>query len=149
MTRRLRFSCGHQLPALWKIRLDADQAPALQPLLRGGQVRLGDLLRSPEDRDRRLKVVPLLLLHGDDAVLTPDDDAVLAAGDQLLFAGHTPERRALERTLVVDAGAAYVLLDRRIPSSWVWRRLTRAEPLEAPARAASDAGRDEVGTRGG
>jgi voltage-gated potassium channel len=107
-------------------------------------VRLGDLLRSPEDRDRRLKVVPLLLMHGDDAALTPDDDVVLEVGDQLLFAGHSSERRALESTLVVDSSAAYVLLDRRIPSSWVWRKLARAQvdpvdegqrqPVESPPR---------------
>ena len=130
VTSRLRSSCGHQLPALWKIRLDADQAPALQPLLKAGTVRLGDLLRSPEDRDRRLKVVPLLLLHDGEAVLTPDDEVVLGIGDQLLFAGHTSERQALASTLVVDASAAYVLFDRRIPSSWVWRRLARAEVVQ-------------------
>jgi len=127
VTRRLRDSCGDQLPALWKIRLDADQAPALQALLRSGKVRLGDLLRSPEDRDSQLDVVPLLLLHDDDAVLTPDDDVVLGVGDQLLFAGHSSERRALESTLVDDSSAAYVLFDRRIPSSWIWRKLARAE----------------------
>ena len=149
VTRRLRFSCGHQLPALWKIRLDADQAPALQPLLATGGVRLGDLLRSPEDRERRLKVVPLLLLHEGEAVLTPGDDAVLAEGDQLLFAGHTPERRALERTMVVDSGAAYVLQDRRVPSSWVWRRLARVEPVRTGSASAGGTEHDEVGSRRG
>ena len=140
VTARLRSSCGHRLPALWKIRLDTDQAPALHPMLGAGPVRLGDVLRSPEDRSRRLDVVPLLLLHDGDAVITPDDDAVLAPGDQLLFAGHAPERRALESTLVIDSTASYVLLDRRVPSSWVWRRLARAERPEAtPAR-------DEVGS---
>lgn len=127
VTRRLRSSCGQSLPALWKIRLDRDQAPALQRLMPSGQVRLGDLTRSPEDRDRRLKVVPLLLLHDGEAVLTPDDDVVLADGDQLLFAGHSTERRALESTLVIDSSAAYVLFDRRIPSSWVWRRLSKSD----------------------
>ena len=132
VTRRLRFSCGHTLPALWKIRLDAEQAPALQTLLRSGQVRLGELLRSPEDRDRRLKVVPLLLLHDGEAVLAPADDVVLARDDQLLFAGHGSERRALERTLMIDSTAAYTLFDRRIPSSWVWRKLARID-VEAVA----------------
>lgn len=133
VTRRLRFSCGHQLPALWKVRLDADQAPALQRLLPSGRVQLGDLLRSPEDRARRLKVVPLLLLHEDETALTPDDDVVLAQGDQLLFAGHSSERRALESTLVIESTAAYTLFDRRVPSSWVWRRLMKADadPLAA------------------
>jgi voltage-gated potassium channel len=148
VTRRLEDSCGDRLPALWKIRLDAEQAPALQGLLRSGKVRLGDLLRSPEDRDSRLDAVPLLLLHDDDAVLTPDDDMVLGVGDQLLFGGHSSERRALESTLVVDSSAAYVLLDRRIPSSWVWRKLARAqvEPVDPPDPRTE---RDEVGSKRG
>jgi len=145
VTRRLRLSCGLRLPALWKIRLDADQAPALQSLLDSGRVRLGDLLRSPEDRDQRLKVVPLLLLHEDDTVLIPDDDVVLAVGDQLLFAGHSSERRALESTLVVDSTAAYVLFDRRIPSSWVWRRLARAEVAPVDPTGPED-GREQAGS---
>ena len=32
-------------------------------------------------------MVPLLLLNGDRAVLTPDGDTVLGIDDQLLFAG--------------------------------------------------------------
>ncbi|MGI3784953.1 MAG: potassium channel family protein [Janthinobacterium lividum] len=140
VTQRLRSSCGDRLPALWKVRLDADQAPALQRLLPAGQVRLGDLLRSPEDRERRLQVVPLLLLHEDEVVLTPHDDVVLAPGDQLLFAGHSVERRALASTLVIDSSAAYTLLDRRIPSSWVWRKLARTDldPLAEDSREAVD-----------
>ncbi|HEY0239230.1 MAG TPA: NAD-binding protein [Friedmanniella sp.] len=144
VTQRLRTSCGHRLPALWKVRMDPDQAPALQGLLPAGRVRLGDLLRSPEDRDRRLKVVPLLLVHEDEVVLTPDDDTVLAHGDQLLFAGHSAERRALESTLVIDSSAAYTLFDRRIPSSWVWRKLARADV----ERAAEDE-REAVESRHG
>ena len=132
----LRQNCGRELPALWKIRLDEDQAPALTALLPAGRVTLGDLLRSPEDRDRRLRVVPLLLLRDGDAVLTPGDDTVLGPDDQLLFAGEGSERRELESTLVVDSTAAYVLFGQHLPSSWIWRRLSRraAEPERLSAR---------------
>ncbi len=123
--RRLLRNCGRALPALWKIRLNAEQAPALDPWLGDGRVVLGELLLSPEDRERRLRVVPLLLRRGDDAILTPDDDTVLAPDDELLFAGQGSERRELESTLVIDATAEYVLFDRHTPSSWVWRKLSR------------------------
>ena len=123
---RLVLNCGHELPALWKVKLDADQAPALQPLLADDRVTLGALLRSPEDRERRLKVVPLLLLRDDEPVLTPADDTALATGDELLFAGQGFDRRELESTMVIDATAAYVLFDERIPSSWVWAKLSRS-----------------------
>ena len=125
LVQRLRHNCGVELPALWKVKLDGTQAPALGRPLTDGSVRLGELLRSPEDRDRRLEVVPLLLLRSDEAVLTPADDTVLEPDDELLFAGAGSQRRELESTLIVDATAAYVLFDRRVPASWVWRKLSR------------------------
>ena len=125
LIQRLRQNCGHELPALWKIKLDHEQAPALGGWLVEGRVALGDLLRSPEDRERRLRVVPLLLLRNGEAVLTPDDETVLAPDDELLFAGQGSERRELESTLVVESTGAYVLFDQHIPSSWVWRKLYR------------------------
>jgi voltage-gated potassium channel len=125
LIQRLRHNCGTELPALWKIKLDQEQAPALGGWLADGRVRLGDLLRSPEDRERRLRAVPMLLLRDDEAVLTPDSETVLARDDELLFAGYGSERRELESTLVVDSTAAYVLFDQHIPSSWVWRKLSR------------------------
>jgi hypothetical protein len=70
-------------------------------------------------------VVPLLLRRDGEAVLTPDDETVLARDDELLFAGQGSERRELESTLVVESTGAYVLFDQHIPSSWVWRKLSR------------------------
>jgi voltage-gated potassium channel len=125
LIQRLRHNCGVELPALWKIKLDQDQAPALAGWLAEGRVTLGDLLRSPEDRERRLQVVPLLLLRDGEAVLTPGGETVLARDDELLFAGHGSERRELESTLVVDSTGAYVLFDQHVPASWVWRKLSR------------------------
>jgi voltage-gated potassium channel len=125
LIQQLRQNCGVELPALWKIKLDREQAPALGGWLAEGIVTVGDLLRSPEDRERRLRVVPLLLLRDGEAVLTPDGETVLAHDDELLFAGHGSERRELESTLVVDSTAAYVLFDQHIPASWVWRKFSR------------------------
>lgn len=133
LIHRLRGSCGDELPALWKIRLDQTQAPALDGRLEQGSVALRDLLRSPEERERRLRVVPLLLLRGDRAVLAPGDEEMLERDDQLLLAGPGTERRALESTMLVDATAAYVLLGQRVPASWVWRRLSRQAPTPSTA----------------
>src|SRR3712207_908647 len=138
--QRLRYNCGHKLPALWKIKLDAEQAPALETWFAAGRVTLGDLLRSPEDRERQLRVVPLLLLRDGEAVLTPEAGTTLAPNDELLFAGQGSERRELESTLVVASTAAYLLAGQHMPSSWVWRALTRTKTADVgpPEPAAPD-----------
>jgi Trk K+ transport system NAD-binding subunit len=134
LIERLRDNCGRELPALWKLKLDREQAPALGGWLADGMVTLDELLRSPEDRERRLRAVPLLLLRDGEAVLTPDGDTVLAPDDELLFAGQGTERRELESTMVVDSTAAYVLFNQHIPSSWLWRKLARRRPTPSGSR---------------
>ncbi|MFT3804326.1 MAG: potassium channel family protein [Burkholderiaceae bacterium] len=133
---RLRQHCGDELPALWKVKLNREQAPALRGWLDEGRIALADLLRSPEDRARQLRVVPLLLLRGADAILTPDGQTVLARDDELLFAGSGAQRRELESTMVVDSTAAYVLFDQHIPASWIWRKLSGKDVVRETARMA-------------
>ena len=109
---RLGDLCGERLQALWKVRLTRDEAPALVPRL-GQGVRLGDLLRNPENRDEPLHAVVLLVLRGSETTLAPGDDFELAAEDELLLAGlagrtprsrHDPLRR--RRPRVRDLGTA-------------------------------------------
>jgi Trk K+ transport system NAD-binding subunit len=124
LTDRLTSLCGTHLQALWKVRLTPDEAPALTGWLASGEARLGDLLRNPEDRDEQVHAVPLLVLDSSGtATLAPSSDHVLASGDELLLAGWAAARRALDTTLVLDAALEYVVTGRRMPSSWVWRRL--------------------------
>jgi Trk K+ transport system NAD-binding subunit len=125
LIERLTDQCGTDLGALWKFRLNDTETPSLGPWLARGELRLGDLMRNPGDRDDRLQAVPLLVLRGDDATLAPDEDFVLAAGDQLLLAGRPLARRALETTLMVDAVPEYLITGRRVPAGWIWRRLAR------------------------
>ena len=128
---RLTQLCGEHLQAVWKVRLTATEAPALQAWLAEGGARLGDLLRNPDDRDEPLHAVPLLLAraaggdNGPDVEVAPDDDVVLAPDDELLLVGWPSARRLLDATLLVDATREYVVHGRHVPSSWVWRKLTR------------------------
>lgn len=125
LVERLLDNCGTSLPALWRVSLHPGQASALMRWLVEGNVTLGDLLRNPEDRNQHLHVVPLMLQRGDDVIVAPEASTVLASGDQLLCAGHAAERRELHATLQDDSVAAYVLLNQRLPSSWVWRALSK------------------------
>lgn len=126
---RITGSCGRRLQELWKERMFPGEAPALRRRLLDGDVRLGDVLRDPDDRTTRLDIVPLLVQRGTGADaechLTPDDGFVLRADDEILLAGRTTDRHALETTLFDDAACEYVLFDRHMPSSWVWREVSR------------------------
>lgn len=130
---RLTTLCGHHLQDLWKVRLSGREAPAVQAWLASGQARLGDLMREPVDRDEPLPAVPLLVLRGEDCSLAPGADFLLAVDDEILLAGRPTARRSLEATLLFETVTEYVVSGRRVPSSWIWRRLSRYE-----ARPATD-----------
>jgi len=122
---RLTTLCGHHLQDLWKVRLSGREAPAVQAWLASGQARLGDLMREPVNRDEPLPAVPLLVLRGEDCSLAPDADFLLAVDDEILLAGRPTARRSLEATLLFETVSEYVVSGRRVPSSWIWRRLSR------------------------
>jgi voltage-gated potassium channel len=122
---KLTNLCGKHLQSLWKVRLTAVEAPALRGVLESERVPLGDLLRSPDDRDERLHTVVLLVARGDDVHLAPSDDFAVTLDDELLLVGEPAARRLLDSTLLIDATREYVLHNRHVPSSWIWRVLTR------------------------
>jgi voltage-gated potassium channel len=125
MVERLVDRCGTRMPNLWRIRLTEEEAPALTGWLRAGELRLGDLVRSPEGREHPLDAVPLALLREGTSVLAPDDDHLLQLDDQLLIAGRPAARWALEATFSDEPTAAYVIGGQVVPSGWIWRRLSR------------------------
>jgi voltage-gated potassium channel len=131
---RLQRNCGRQLQSVWNLKLTTTETPAVAGWLSSGEARVVDLLRNPDDRDEQLPAVCLLVIRGDDALLLPEEDFILQHGDKLLFAGDAAARRSLSTTTLLDATAEYVLYDRHIPSSWIWRRLTRKEALAAAGR---------------
>ncbi|MGZ5405243.1 MAG: NAD-binding protein, partial [Nocardioides sp.] len=123
---RLVKKCGTGTPDLWGIRLDAEEAPALQARLDDGGVGLADLLRDPRDRDHELDIVSLALFRDGERTMAPSGDVTLRTGDDLLLAGRLTERAALHSTLTEDPTASYVLDGRRVPAGWLWRRFSKA-----------------------
>jgi voltage-gated potassium channel len=130
----LEQKCGRELQSLWRLKLTHSEAPALAGWLASGEAKVTDLLRNPDDRDQQLPAVCLLVVRDDEALLLPDEHFVARHGDELLFAGDASALRSLSTTALLDATAEYVLYDRHIPSSWVWRRFTRKRALAAAGR---------------
>lgn len=130
---RIVSASGTGTPELWLSRLDAEHAPGLQG--RFEELTLGRLLRHPQEPARELDLTCLALLRGDHTVTVPDESEPLLPEDQLLLAGGTSARRALEATLLDEVTAAYVISGELLPRSWVWRRLTGGSTAR-PARPA-------------
>jgi len=124
---RLVERCGTGTPHLWRVRLSPEEAAGVAPWLDTGELTVGDLLRTPQDRERPLEALVLAVVSGDTGVVAPDDDHRLRSGDALLVAGTAAARRALDATLANDITAAYVVEGRLVPSSWLWRRVSRAD----------------------
>jgi voltage-gated potassium channel len=130
---RLVEKCGTGAPDLWRLALDAEEAPALQGRLDDEGVSLADLLRDPRDRDHELDIVALALFRDEERSLAPSGDVTLRTGDHLLLAGSLRDRAALHTTMTEEPTASYVLDGRRVPAGWLWRRFTRA-PASRPER---------------
>jgi voltage-gated potassium channel len=128
MVGRLTRLFGKRLDLLWKVRLDATEAPAVQHWLETDEVRLAELLRDPDDRDVPLPLVVLMVLRDDEGLVAPDDDFVLAPGDHLLLAGRPDARRGLDTTMAVPGTAEYLRSGRRVATGWLWRKFQRDAP---------------------
>ena len=130
---RLRHNCGRELPALWKIKLDGEQAPALTGHLAAGRVVLQRPAPQPGGPGAASCGWCRCWCCGDRTPCSPRTGRRCSApDDQLLFAGEGSERRELESTMVVDSTAAYVLFDQHIPASWVWRKLSGKDFTREP-----------------
>ena len=91
-------------------------------------------MRDPANRDEHLPAVPLLVLRGEECTLAPEGDFVLTADDEILLGGRPAARRLLDTTLLLDTVGEYVISGRRMPSSWIWRRLADIRRDRTPTR---------------
>jgi voltage-gated potassium channel len=121
---RLVLRCGRASLMTWQVDLSSPAVAGLRPWLQSGRATVADLLRSPADRDVPVAAVALMVVREGRDLCTPDESLVLAPDDSLLLAGLPRARRELENTFVDEATREYVLNDREVPSSWIWRRLS-------------------------
>lgn len=119
---QLRKRSGTRAPSTWSVRIDGEQAPAVVERI-GGLERpftMGELLREPDDRQRKLEALALLVLRGGRETLLPNDDFALAEGDEILFAGRGRGRRRMAVTLSNRRVLYYVCTGREPPRRWQW-----------------------------
>ena len=122
---RLREYCGDRSPHLERVDLTAGQAPGLLRWFdRGYGFTVGDLLRSPEDRERALQVVVLMLVRDGEFTMIPSPRTALLPGDTLLLAARRAGMDEVTRILQYEEMTEYAATGKRVPFTWVWRTIT-------------------------
>jgi Trk K+ transport system NAD-binding subunit len=121
---QLRKRVGSRSPRAWSVRVDGDEAPALQRRLRGSArpPLLGDLLRDPRDRRQPLPALALMLVRDGRKMLLPNDDTPLGASDRILFAGRPGARRRMDLALTDESVLGYLCTGREDAGGWRFSR---------------------------
>ncbi|HRD33539.1 MAG TPA: NAD-binding protein [Rhodocyclaceae bacterium] len=116
---------GWKVPTVWSERINVSRAPALyRRLMRGTDICLGDIMRSPADRGEALEL-EILFLHrdDDDHLVIPDARTQIRAGDEILLVGNAHARNQLDLVLTNEYALHYVLTGIELARGWVWQRL--------------------------
>ncbi len=126
LVSRVTGALTESSPQSWTLKIDAVKSPAVTMLLdEGTAINISHITTDPNDNNRRLQCVPLLLKRGHHLELLPDMETSLQNQDQLLFCGVDPARLAMKTTLRNFNVLNYVLTGIDRPSGVVWRWLTR------------------------
>jgi Trk K+ transport system NAD-binding subunit len=97
---RMREQIGNEVVDSWSLEIGSASTPTVNERLRSGRaVRLGKLLRAPDNRDLHVAAVALLLQRGDTKLLLPAPETPLCEGDRLLLCGQPAARGRLRWTL--------------------------------------------------
>lgn len=132
---RLAKAAGTRAPATWGVRLTAAGAPAIHRALMMDSMSLAmsDLMRDPNDRVRRLKLVPIYVKRDNGDLVLPEDDLALMAGDEILFVGTRRARDMQLATLRNVNVRDYVLTGVDVPGGWIWQGVARRRDARAAA----------------
>lgn len=126
---RLTERCGTRLPETMLVTLDREHAPAVRRWVRARELRLGDLLRSPDGRDLPLQVMVFALVRRSGTIFLPGEEELLHEDDSLLVSASGAGLSDLAGALFYDATLTYVATGENVPSTWLWRVLTRNNRL--------------------
>ena len=118
-----------EAPQMWSIQVDKDNSPGIVELLATGEsVQLADLYRNPRIRDEHLPCVALLLSHGIENSLIPDEHTKLKQGDRILFCGREGASREMQWIADNADVLRYVRTGEEHPSTILGRLLSPRNP---------------------
>lgn len=127
------------IPDIWSFHVTERSAEAVTAVLEGGGVvTVGDLMRNPSDRDRRVRAKVLMVSRLRKNFEDVADDFEVHRGDEILFAGNPRSKSAIELTLRNANALTYALGGSGGSGGFVWQWLTRRRERRAEAAAVSE-----------
>ncbi|MDR0989976.1 MAG: NAD-binding protein, partial [Propionibacteriaceae bacterium] len=125
MTERLVARLTTRAPVIRPLKINDRETPAVSRWLSDRPLKIGDLFRSPQDRDVLISAVPLFHVRGKKRTILPDDDLELHLDDELVIAGQPTAFRGLTEVTYDDSTLHYVVTGRDIPTSWIAQAISR------------------------
>jgi Trk K+ transport system NAD-binding subunit len=126
LVKQVAALIDNRLPEVWEITIEQESALAVTNAIgRGRVVTLGELTLDPQDRERQLPCIPLLLERQGAAKMIPAESTQLKLGDQLLFCGRRSSADHMDWTLQNEHALNYILTGEARPQGWVWKLLKR------------------------
>jgi hypothetical protein len=126
LVSRIAAVVHEEVPEIWEVKIDLEQAYAVLPALeRGAVLTLKNLCRNPRERKRLLPCVPLMLARGSSRQLLPPSETRLKSGDRLLFCGRHDAQASMEWTLQNVHSLNYILTGGSRPQGVAWRFMQR------------------------
>lgn len=120
------------LPLLWSQRLT--DVSCVVPACRNTvpEVRVGDVLRDPGDRESTLDAIPLVVTRGEDDFMLPDADFRVQTGDVVLLCGSRRAQNLLYATVNNPYALHYLVTGEEPPRSWFFQWLYKRMQISSP-----------------
>lgn len=117
---------GESVPETWAVVIDNKKAIAINEYIDSGMiVKLENLIQDPADPEKRLDLVPLLLLRDGNPMLVPDKDTIVLNGDRILFCGTYDAKSALPTLLNNRKTFNFLMNGLKVPDSFIWRWISK------------------------
>ena len=122
LVSRLAGLTDEEMPHLWELSIDAKHSPTVcAQLAKRKTIKLKDILRDPDKRQRQLKSLALLLYRKERAYLLPNLEQKIKLNDRILFCGNH-HACWQQRWIIQDANVLrYLLTGTDCSGSYVWK----------------------------
>jgi hypothetical protein len=117
---------GETVPETFAITINKDNAFAVTEYIESGMpIKLVNIMQDPANREKTLKLVPLLLVRDDVSTLLPDQEMTILEGDCILFCGTYDAKITLPASVNNAKTFSYIMNGLEVPDSFVWRFIKR------------------------